>query len=68
MKLDLEIWISKFDEKLSSLQKELQNEKNANAELKRTLGNIEEDVGKIKSELKRDCEWGPWSAWSSWKL
>ena len=63
VKLELEKWISKFDEKLSSLKKELQNEKNANAELKNKLGNIEEDVGKIKSELKRDCEWGPWSDW-----
>jgi len=22
-----------------------------------------EDIGKIKSELKRDCEWGAWSEW-----
>ena len=35
MKLELEKWIFKFDEKLSSLQKELQNEKNANQELKK---------------------------------
>ena len=61
--MELEKWKSKFDEKLSLLQEELQNEKNANAELKKKLGNIEEDVGKIKSELKRDCEWGPWSDW-----
>ena len=27
------------------------------------LGEIEGEVGKIKLELKRDCQWGTWSDW-----
>ena len=49
--LELEKWKSGFDEKLSSLEIELQNEKNANAELKKKLEDHIQTNGITLAEL-----------------
>ena len=47
-KLDDDTRLQKLEFMVLSLSRELQDEKNANAELKNKLGEIEEKVGKIR--------------------
>ena len=54
--LELEKWKSGFEEKISLLEIELQNEKNANAEWKKKIENLETMLNETSGEIKSNIE------------